>query len=104
MVSLELENKIKRLGQLFNELSEYYWSAGWLVDLDVHLWSWLQDSASPLRPEHREELSRLSHETGKWFWWPDDKEQEEPIDIKKWKVLRYNKVKEQQDYRDKEGW
>ena len=85
--------KVKRLGELFCELSEFYWSAGWLIDLDVQLWEWLQDPASPLRPEHREELARLSRETGKWFWWDegkkyDDDDHEEPIDIERWKKVR----------------
>lgn len=99
MNALELNNKVKRLGKLFNELSEFYWSAGWLFDLDVHLWLWLQNPESPLRPEHREELERLSRETGKWFWWPDDKQydctdQEEPIDLELWKTQRACKIKE----------
>jgi hypothetical protein len=93
---------VKRLGELFSELSEFYWSAGWLIDLDTYLWNWLQDANSPLRPEHREELERLSRETGKWFWWPEDKEyahdeQEESIDIEEWKILRADKIKEQRD-------
>lgn len=90
----QVDNKIKRLDQLFNELSEEYWSAGWLFDLDVHLWLWMNDENSPLKPEHREELKRLSSETGHWIWWPENKINPVSVPLDFWRVEREDKIAE----------
>jgi hypothetical protein len=74
----------EQIENLFSELSDWYWSAGWVIDLDVILWRLLQDPRSYLKPEHRAQLNQLVEEN-KWCWWPEELEEEEVIALDKWR-------------------
>ncbi len=55
------------LRSYMSELSEDYWCAGWLSDLEVYLWKDLTGEAEFLTLEEREKLRTLSALCDGWW-------------------------------------
>jgi len=67
------------------EMSEQYFSAGWAVNLEYHLWAALRGEPTVNREWDSEQLKRLD-ELSKEGWWVLSVEGEfDPISIPKWK-------------------
>lgn len=65
----------EQLDEFMHDLSEEYWSAGWVENLEMRLWAIIHNE-EPNRPNITEEelatLSTLSALAGGWFSFEDD--------------------------------
>jgi hypothetical protein len=59
------------LARFMSDLSEDYWAAGWLVDLEFELWSAVQEESSRVRQANAARLRYLSSKCGGWIVWTD---------------------------------
>jgi len=64
---------VRRLADFMSHLSERYWSAGWMTDLEVRLWDALQNNGKifeglSLEPHEHRELAALSKACGGWIY------------------------------------
>lgn len=70
-----LERAKLDLVSLMSDLSEEYWCAGWLMELEYLLWNQLH-SGSGFRPGNFADvllrLHQLSQQVGGWYHWPRD--------------------------------
>lgn len=81
----------KRLADLMSDISERCYEAGWMPDLEYHLWHALIHG--PVKYGHGEvtkedidELKRLSEESSCWIIFDDDAD-EAAISITSWKAV-----------------
>ena len=72
------ETPERKLIDVMQGLSEDYWCAGWMYDLEYVLWSCVLDPQNanfgpcgPLEPNEVDYLTRASREAGGWARWSD---------------------------------
>lgn len=79
-----------------HEVSEHYFAAGWMDQLEYEVWSLVQgDPLGPAAafqhmrfdPEHRADLVFLAQQTGCWATWSDQRNGGRPLPVAKWVPL-----------------
>jgi hypothetical protein len=61
------------LARVMGDLSQDYWCAGWLIDLEYDLWAAVRGEQNPFTTAELAELKYLSHKCGGWIVWHDEK-------------------------------
>jgi len=98
LLSLDWFDAEKKLKWFMSELSERYYFAGWMIDLEFRLWEQLVDPEAglhnDLHPERLEQweidkLRELSEKAGGWCSWGKNGKGVELIPLKEWE-LRYD--------------
>ena len=74
------------LRDYMSELSEDYYCAGWLVDLEYVLWDVLEGNKNAfaggeLKDEEIQKLRDLSAKCEGWIYWDDDHETHNPLEF-----------------------
>lgn len=59
------------LGRVMSDLSQDYWCAGWLIDLEFDLWSAMHGARSPFTRSDLAQVKYLSAKCGGWIVWHD---------------------------------
>jgi hypothetical protein len=88
-VDKNLNEAQETLLSLMGELSDRYWSAHWLMDLEYYLWYAVQHGPKLygfviFDREDIDTLSRLSQEAGGWFWWSEATHSVQFLPLEKW--------------------
>ena len=55
------------LGRLMSDLSQDYWCAGWLIDIEFELWEGLAGGSTSITPSEIAQLLYLSERCGGWI-------------------------------------
>lgn len=87
----DVTDEAQALKEYMEGLSDYYYSAGWVVNLEYDLWSALRGNpkafASGLKAVEIDALRKLSEECGGWWYYTAASEEPAFIPLEEWKPV-----------------
>src|SRR5262245_28342982 len=75
------------LARVMGDLSQDYWCASWLVDLEYLLWAAMFGDTSPFTTADIAELRYLSKKCGGWIVWNDEAPWRRFVPLAEWEPM-----------------